>query len=83
VYRSRLYENEDFNVQDHLEKNIVVEIDQEENKCSFQDHREISIGDEDMEILQSDKDENWHVQDNLEKNIADGSNQEEKKLQRE
>ena len=62
--------NEDWNLQDNLDKTIGAETDQDENRCTLQDHMEILNDDEAFEILQSVKDEDWAVQDNLEKNIV-------------
>ena len=63
-------EEEDWNLQDNLDKTIGAEIDQEEDRCTVQDHVDILNDDEAFEILQSVKDEDWFVQDNLEKNIV-------------
>jgi hypothetical protein len=52
-----------------LDKTIGAEIDQEENRCTVQDHMEILNDDEAFEILQSVKDEDLAVQDNLDKDI--------------
>ena len=65
----QIIKDEDFNVQDNLEKNIVAKIDQEENRCTVQDHMEILNDDEAFEILQSVKDEDLAVHDNLDKDI--------------
>jgi hypothetical protein len=45
-------------------------------KKNCKENRGISIGNENMEILQSDKDENWQFQENLETSIVSESNRE-------